>query len=78
MLKLKRLPYISLLTQGNRKKVHQISRKERSEENQFHMSRWTPVVKDLMEDSIEDKLDSKHFPFWAGRVAPSGYHAPTR
>lgn len=30
-----------------------------------------------MQDSIDDKLDAKHFPFLAGRVAPSGYGRPT-
>jgi len=42
------------------------------------MSRWTPVLKDIMEDAIDEKLDLKHFPFWAGRTASSAYRAPTR
>lgn len=34
-------------------------------------------VQDIMEDSIEEKLDQRHFPFLAGRAQSSGYQAPT-
>lgn len=67
---------INVVVDGNRKKIYTVQRKERITEQTYQMSRWTPVIKDIMEDSIEDKLDSKHFPFLAGRAASSGYHAP--
>ncbi|XP_044729846.1 protein ROP isoform X3 [Chrysoperla carnea] len=68
---------VNVIVEGNRRKPYTVPRKERITEQTYQMSRWTPVIKDIMEDCIEDKLDHKHFPYLAGRAQSSGYHAPT-
>uniref|UniRef100_A0A8D0DRA2 Syntaxin binding protein 3 n=1 Tax=Salvator merianae TaxID=96440 RepID=A0A8D0DRA2_SALMN len=59
------------------------SRKDRSSVETFQLSRWTPVIKDIMEDAIENKLDSKEWPYcsqcpapWNGSGAVSARHKP--
>ncbi|CAG9767248.1 unnamed protein product [Ceutorhynchus assimilis] len=66
---------VNVVNDGStRKKPYTVPRKERITEQTYQMSRWTPVVKDIMEDCIEDKLDQKHFPYLAGRAQSTGYH----
>jgi len=40
------------------------------------LARWTPTVKEIMEDIIEDKLDRRSFPFLEGRVPSPGKKGP--
>jgi len=68
---------VNIISDGSRKKPYQIPRKERIGEHTYQMSRWTPILKDAMEDAIDEKLDQKHFPFLGGRVATTGFGRPT-
>ncbi|XP_037917725.1 protein ROP-like isoform X2 [Hermetia illucens] len=68
---------VNVIADSTRKKAYAVSRKERITEHTYQMSRWTPLIKDIMEDCIEDKLDSRHFQFLAGRTQNISYRAPT-
>ncbi|VDM76958.1 unnamed protein product [Strongylus vulgaris] len=68
---------LNITTDQGRKKVWTPARKERPNEQVYQSSRWVPVLKDIMEDAIDDKLDTKHFPFLAGRQINQPFRAPT-
>jgi len=68
---------LNVVSDGGKRKTYQVPRKERITDQTYQMSRWTPVVKDIMEDCIDEKLDIKHFPFWGGRSASTAYRGPT-
>ena len=73
------LIFILFSYKGNRKKVWQIKRKERINEQTYQMSRWTPCLKDIIEDCIDERIDNSHFPFLGGqRQGSSGFSAPSR
>merc|ERR1719216_319786 len=68
---------VNVVVDGNRRKIWQMKRKERVSEQTYQMSRWTPMVKDIVEEAIEDKLDNNHFPFLGGQRQNSKGAAPT-
>ncbi|XP_003769774.1 syntaxin-binding protein 3 [Sarcophilus harrisii] len=58
-------------------------RKDRSAEETFQLSRWTPLIKDIMEDAIDNRLESKEWPYcsqcpavWNGSGAVSARQKP--
>ncbi|XP_078524440.1 syntaxin-binding protein 3 [Lissotriton helveticus] len=78
------VPILSSTTQH-----HKSSRRDRSETEQesYQLSRWTPVIKDVMEDAIENKLDTKDWPYssecpaaWngSGAVSARQKHKPNQ
>ncbi|MEQ2270532.1 hypothetical protein XENORESO_021965, partial [Xenotaenia resolanae] len=38
------------------------SRRDRNQGETYNLSRWTPVIKDVMEDAVESKLDTREWP----------------
>ena len=66
------------MQQGNRRKIWQPKRKERVGQDTYQMSRWTPLLKDFMDDAIDEKLDNSHFPFLGGQRQQSGGRAQPR
>ncbi|KAK6196229.1 syntaxin-binding protein 1 isoform X2 [Patella vulgata] len=64
---------VPIIQDGGRRKAQQpyqpFNRKARAQEHQYQMSRWTPYLKDLLEDIVEERLDPKHFPYLPGGAA---------
>merc|ERR1712241_1046500 len=54
---------VNIVNDGSKSQTWKANRKDRITENTYQMSRWTPVLKDLVEDAIDGKLDSTHFPY---------------
>merc|ERR1711936_51173 len=67
---------VNIVNDGSKSQTWKANRKDRITENTYQMSRWTPVLKDLVEDAIEGKLDSTHFPYLSDQRGQAKSQAP--
>ncbi|NP_999834.1 syntaxin binding protein 1 [Strongylocentrotus purpuratus] len=58
---------VQIIHNQRSRKTKPTPRKERITEQTYRMSRWTPVIKDVMEDAIANKLSDRDYPFLSGR-----------